>query len=968
MFDARPVPRCIRRRDVRVTAPLVERGLELDLIDQALARAGEGSGGVTLLDAPSGAGKTALIAAARHRATAAGMTVLDACGSELESGYPFGTVVSLIDSWLAIAEPSQREGVLAGRARLAAPLFPASDAASADDGDEFAIIHGMYWWIANLCDVAPVAVTVDDVHLCDDPSLRFFNYLAARLDDLPIALFVAVRSGDSRASAPLVTHLTHLENKGVIRPPALSQEGVAQLLRWDEPGLSLSPEATRRCWMITGGNPFLVGELSATIRTEGREWLDANIDRLDSFAPPTVRTRVLQRLARLGDDALALARAHAVLRSSAPLPLAAEVAGIPLERAVPLLDLLEKAQIIVDGPRAHFRHPMIRSAVYEAIPASQLAATHSRAAAALRGRGENAELVARHLLMGLPATETWAVDVLADAATAAARKGSNDTAIRYLRHVVTLPLTDDRRADLLVELGLLEAGQADTAAGVEHLEQALTLMQDPAQQARCLYSLGTTLYRSGRHSDAAATFERSALLARHAAPDLALEAEGAWIFASYYLDQVVPRAMERLTELSANIDRDDVRSPAERVILAIAALRAVMSTPPVREGAAMAAAAVGDGALLQEETFASAAVNLAVLALAFSDRLDEASQLVDRVTAATHRRQHAPMSAEAAFIRSMVDYARGSLTDAWVNAQAAVDGVARGWRGLAPMAQGTLVQCLVERDDVDQAEVVLEQAVSTPLARDSEGLLSWIHMARGRVQSTRGDFYGALQSYLSAGRTLCMFDARSPGILRWRSSAGLAAKALGDEAMAAELIDEELSLAVAFDLPRVAGDALRAKTCLMDRASRVEALEEVLAVHERHGTPLDVAETLLELGRALRRSGSRLESRTPLKRAVELAHRQGALATARHAHDELIASGARPRRMYARGLYGLTPTELRIAEMVARGLTNREVGETMFLAKSTVAWHLRNIFQKLGIDSRADLPAAIAGTPTILRS
>lgn len=953
-----------------MTKPLMERVSELDRIGQSLAQAGEGYGSVTLLDAPSGAGKTALIAAARQRATAAGMTVLDACGSELESGYPFGAVVGLIDSWLAVAEPTQRDVVLAGRARLAAPLFPAHDpeAALPDDGDEFAIIHGMYWWVANLCEVAPVAVTIDDVHLCDDPSLRFLNYIAVRLDDLPIALFLAVRSGDTRANAPLMTHLSELENNTIIKPPALSQEAVAELLQSEEPGLSLSPEAKRRCWMITGGNPFLVGELSATIRAEGRQWLDANLDRLDSFAPPTVRTRVLTRLAGLGEDALGLARAYAVLRNSTPLPLAAEVAGIPLERAVPLLDRLEKAQIVVDGPSAHFRHPMIRSAVYEAIPAAQLAATHSSAAAALRGRGESAELVARHLLMGLPITEPWAVDILAAAAAAAARKGSNDIAIRYLRNAVTLPLTDDRRANLLVELGLLEAGQAQTAAGVEHLEQALTLMRDPAEQARCLYSLGSTLYRSGRHVEASVTFDRSARLAARAAPELALEAEGAWIFASYYLDRVVPRAMERLTELSANIDRDNLRSPAERVILAIAALRAVMSTPPVTEGADMAAAAVEDGLLLQQETFASASVNLAVLAMAFSDRLDQAARLVGQVIAAAHRRQHAPMSAEAAFIQSMVDYSRGDLTDAWINAQAAVDGVAGGWYGLAPMAQGTLVQCLVERDDVDTAEVVLREAECTPFATDSEGLQSWIHMARGRVQSSRGDLYGALQSYLSAGRTLCMFDARNPGILRWRSNAGLAAKSLGDEAMAAELIDEELRLAVEFDLPRVVGHALRAKTCLMDRASRIDTLEGVLDIHERHGTELDRAETLLELGRTLRRLGNRVESRAPLKQAMELAQRRGALVTARNAHDELLASGARPRRMYVHGMHGLTPTELRITEMVVRGLTNREVAEAMFLAKSTVAWHLRNIFQKLGVDSRADLPAAVAATPDTRRS
>lgn len=952
-----------------MSAPLLERHSELNQIAKSLEHATAGHGSVTLLDAPSGAGKTALIAQARNRAMASGIAVLDACGSELEWNFPFGTVLSLIDSWLAVTEPSQREGLLAGQARLATPLFPVADAApTADSGDEFAIIHGLYWWIVNLCDSSPVAVIVDDVHLCDDPSLRFLNYLAARLDDLPVALFLAVRSGDVRANAPLMTHLAHLDNMTVIQPPALTQAAVATLLRWEEPQLALSPDTVRRCWIITGGNPFLVTELSATIRTEGHQWLDANLDRLDSFAPRTVRNRVLSRLGRLGEGALRLARAYAVLRNSVSLPLAAQVANMPMHIAVPLLDRLDRAQIIAAGPRANFRHPMIRSAVYEAIPPSQLAATHSRAAALLRDNGGSADLIARHLLSGLPTTDTWAVDILIDAAASAARKGSTDTAVRYLRHIIDLPVPDERRIGCLVDLGLLEAARGGTESGVAHLEQALDLMHDPVQKSRCLYSLGSTLYRFGRHSDAAMAFERSARLAEHTDPDLALEAEGAWIFASYYLDQVLSRAMVRLTELTENIDRQNLQSPGQRVILAIAGLRAVMSTPPVDDGAAMAVEAVRDGVLLQQPTFASAAVNLAILALVFSNRLEEASRVVDQVIAEARRRQHASIASEASFIQSIVDFARGDITDAWMNAQAAVDGIAGGWYGLAPMARGTLVHCLLERDDIVEAETVLKEAEQIPLTTDSQGLWSWIHMARARLHAVRGDYQGALQAYLATGRTLSVFDAKNPAILRWRSGAGVAAKALGDEAMAEELITEELRLAEEFKLPRVIGHALRARSGLLDRSARIVTLEAALEIHEQHGTPLDLSETLLDFGRALRQSGNRLESRAPLKRAMELAHRHGAFAIARCARDELLASGAKPRRAYATGLHGLTPTELRIAEMVAQGLTNREVGESLFLAKSTVAWHLRHVFQKLGVESRAELPAALGKTRAGYRS
>lgn len=942
---------------------LIERRDELSEIERSLREACGGAGSVTLLDAPSGAGKTALINEATTRASHAGCVVMAVCGSELESGYPFGSVLNLIDSRATTGSLPHGEELLVGQARLAAPLFNGADSTNiVAAGDEFAIIHGLYWWIVNLCDTAPVALIVDDAHLCDDPSLRFVNYLAARLEDLPVALFLAVRSGDVRANAPLITHLGRLEKVNTMHPPALTQAAVGTLLRLEAPDLVLTTDAVRRCWMITGGNPFLVSELSTTIRTEGRQWLDDNLDRLESFAPVTVRSRVLMRLKRLGDDALRLARAYAVLRDSAPLTSAAQVAAMTLDQAVPLLDLLDEAHIIKGGAQAHFRHPMIRSAVYEAIPPSLLAATHLRAAQLLRQTGESVELVARHLLLGMPETDVWAVDVLTEAAAAASRKGSPDTAIRYLRHVVALPLPDERRITSLVDLGLLEAGRGDTESGVEHLEQALALMQDPIDQARCLYALGSTLYRFGRHSQAAEAFERSASLAQGVDPDLALEAEGAWIFASYYLDQVLPRAMVRLGELTTDMTLATQQSPARRVILAIAGLRAVMSRPPADGGAAMAIEAVRDGPLLEQQTFASVAVNLAVLALVFANRLDEASAIVDQVISAARHRQHVPITSEASFIRAIVDYAAGDITEAWMNAQTAVDGIAGGWYGLAPMAQGTLVQCLLERDDLDTAEIVLENAEKIPLTTDSQGLWSWIYMARARVEAARGNYQNALEGYLATGRTLSLFEAKNPSILRWRSGAGLAAKALGDEAMALELIGEEIRLGEDFQLPRVIGHAVRADAMLLDRRARIARLEESLELFEKHGTALDLSETLLDLGRAMRQSGSRLESRTPLKRSMELAHRQGAFATAREARAELLASGAKPRRTYGTGLHGLTPTELRIAEMAAQGLTNREVAESMFLAKSTVAWHLRHVFQKLGIESRADLPEAIDAT------
>ena len=109
----------------------------------------------------------------------------------------------------------------------------------------------------------------------------------------------------------------------------------------------------------------------------------------------------------------------------------------------------------------------------------------------------------------------------------------------------------------------------------------------------------------------------------------------------------------------------------------------------------------------------------------------------------------------------------------------------------------------------------------------------------------------------------------------------------------------------------------------------------------------------------LRRAGQRVDSREPLRRALDIAHRCGATALERQAHDELLASGARPRSAAISGVEALTPSERRVAELVAGGHTNREIAETLFLTKNTVAWHLRGIYRKLEVDSRTAIKSLV---------
>jgi DNA-binding NarL/FixJ family response regulator len=118
-----------------------------------------------------------------------------------------------------------------------------------------------------------------------------------------------------------------------------------------------------------------------------------------------------------------------------------------------------------------------------------------------------------------------------------------------------------------------------------------------------------------------------------------------------------------------------------------------------------------------------------------------------------------------------------------------------------------------------------------------------------------------------------------------------------------------------------------------------------------------------ELGAALRRANRRSQAREQLRQAVELATICGATHLAARAERELLATGARPRRIALSGADSLTPSERRVAELAASGPTNREIAQALFVTQRTIEVHLTSIYRKLGISSRSQLAAALADSP-----
>jgi DNA-binding CsgD family transcriptional regulator len=154
--------------------------------------------------------------------------------------------------------------------------------------------------------------------------------------------------------------------------------------------------------------------------------------------------------------------------------------------------------------------------------------------------------------------------------------------------------------------------------------------------------------------------------------------------------------------------------------------------------------------------------------------------------------------------------------------------------------------------------------------------------------------------------------------------------------------------------------ALRASALAHQGRRRLTLMTEAVKVLDGSQALLERARAVVDLGAALRATGHRSEARDPLRRGLGLATECGATALVERAHEELVASGARPRRLVMRGVDALTAAERRVAELVADGLTNREVAQTLFLSEKTVEGHLGQVYRKLGIRTRSQLPRALS--------
>ena len=933
----------------------LERGREIDAINGLLNGVPE-HGAMLVIEGSMGLGKSHLLDLAARQAEIDAFTVLRASGGEFERDYPLAVAFALFDSYLARTTSAGRQELFRGRAALVEPLLTGTVDTQVQPRtpEEFTLVHGLHWCVVNLAEQRPLALVIDDVQWADEVSLRFLTYLVQRLQGLPVAIVAALNTSDPAARSESVSALVVAAQLPTLSLAPLSMEAVGHLMRDSGAVTESRDDLVAKGWEVTQGNPFLVQSLVDALRANEGDILGDGQADLGLFAPKSIRRRVLLRVAGLGGQALALARACAVLGEDASLKAAATLAELDMSVAIDSADALESAQIITAGDVLAFRHPMIRSAIYRDLTRGESARLHTGAARLLREEGAAADRVGRHLLAGIPVAEPWAWDALSEAARDAIRKGGPGGAVRLLRRALESEPSESVRPRLLLDLGLAEAAAGETMS-LEHFNAAVELLEERHAKADALYGLGQTLYRYGRQDEAAASFLRGIELFDRSEPDLKLRFEAAYTSAVQDVAPLIRPAEEALAGWVCALPDRRVLNGPERTMLANHAFFRAMHCDPADQVAALARRALGDGDLLREDTSEGIAVYLAIGCLLYCGHFAEAEAAVEEALADARRRGSGLAFAEASQWRAMIMLAKGRIETAMLDAQFAIDGMEYGWRAGVPVPQAIVVECLVERGDLESASEVLQDAEAQLSERATAGLRAWFHVARALVMNARGDHAAAVEDVRKAESARRPFGPTNPAMLSWAVPGVLAARGCGDFAAARAYADAELAAAQRFGAPALLGRALRISALADEGPGDIELLREAVSVLEGSGAELDLAKALLNLGRVLRHQREPTASREHLRRALDLAHQCGAARIEQLALDELHASGGRPRRTALRGPQALTPSERRIVELVAKGMTSRAVAESLFLTKNTVDWHCHNAYQKLGVRSREEL-------------
>jgi DNA-binding CsgD family transcriptional regulator len=902
------------------SAPLLGRASELDALRSVLDLARNGLSGALVVKGEAGIGKTALLDALL--AEAGGVRAARVAGIQSEADLSYAALHLLLVPFLGgLATLPPPQGAALGSA-FGLQAGPAPDR----------LLVGLAT-LTLLADAAvqqPLLVVVDDAQWLDQESAGVLAFVARRLYADGIAMVFAAREPGEPA--------VNLDGLAQLQLGALTEEQGLELLRSAADG-PVDDRVGRALVAQTRANPLALLELAdeltpgqllgQELRLDplplGRHLEEVYLRRVRAL-PPATQTFLLLASAESSGDAGLMWRAAAQL-------------GLGPDAAEPA----EAERLLLIGASVEFRHPLIRSAVYHGADRAE----RRRAHAALASADEtDPDRRAWHRAAAAAGPDEEVAAELERSAGRARTRGGYPAAARLLKRAVELTSDEQRRPGRLLAAAdaALSTGRPDQAQAL--LAQAVPILDTPAERAQGLRLQASIPLAHGQAGEAFRLLLRAAgawqPLDPRRARDTLFEAFEAASWTSREATVEVARAAR-----AAPRAPDDQATALDLLLDALTARMLdgyATAVPLMRRAVAALRAETGD-------------------LRGFSLGMTAAADMFD-------------LGAYRALGSQMVTLAR---------ARGALNSLAIGLLMLAGaefvIGRTRIAEALAEEGtELSRAttgihgQVGYRIVILTSTGPEGEArAMAAAHLreAHARSQGTRGVIvpeHGLSQLELGLGNYAAaathaarVFAMDFVGVQAAWNPANLveAAQRAGDRDTAAAALEHLAERAPASGTPEALGLLARSRALLADDDVAEGLYREAIEHLEQSPATRDLARAHLVYGEWLRRRRRRRDARESLRTALDMFEGMSAAFFAERARSELRATGERARRRVPEARDELTPQELQIAQLAAAGASNREIGTQLFISASTVEYHLRAVFRRLGVTRRVQLRDAL---------
>ncbi|MEV8021854.1 AAA family ATPase [Streptomyces sp. NPDC086554] len=941
------------RRGVRsgpaVAAP-VGRDSEVHQVLEAARRACAGHGGVVLISGEAGIGKTTLVRALEPELAGLGMQVCRGAADLLETALPFSAIGDCLDRGRRSAAARQQAAV-AEQGRTG----PGDRAGPPVMGDEMALLQQVIAVVEDLCEDGAIALVLDDAQWADPQSLLCLQRISRLVEQLPLLVLLAIRSGESTPQLDQLTARLSQRGAATITLRPLSEHDVEKLLT-QLTGAAAAGPALRRLAADAAGNPFYVAELVEALNAAGRltighdtaghDTAEVETEARAAGAPESLHAVIMRRLVFLPAEVTEVLRTAALLGSRFGVDELAAATSLPPQQLYQQLELAERAGVMVETEeQLTFRHDLVRQALEQTMSVSARQAMHKQLGLALAAAGQPVVRVADQLrrsggTLG-PAGLDW-LDGAADRLVARDRDGAVELLQRGLADADP---ADARAQRLRVVLARALEYQGRIEECRQVVSQALAGTDDPELRTELRWVL-VKVAAAGDRAGMTTTHEY-VRLAQEAASHPDTSPEQRQRFLAWYATRLCNLGeVERGREVAEAV-RTSGAADASAVSQALVAL-ALADLITHRPGAAWKLLEQAHGHAAALDIFRSSA-------LLDLGRFDEAVAAVRQPSEEAGGAKSAGDMLWGHLYRAYVRFIGGWWDDAGAEIEAGREvaeysDVGRGLYGL-----GALLA--LHRGEVPTAETYLARApVRSPSTPGDAFIGSFPRWAHARYEQYRGHPEQALEMLEQLCRHDCgnlpalWLTTLAPEVVRLAIEQGQTNRAHG----ILELVSERAEHAE----PGLLESGLRSCQGLLERDAEAlrAAAERCGALHrtwQRARCYEDAAGVWAE-------RGEREEALHDLEEAIVGYQELEAAWDLSRAESSLRALGARRgvrgrRRRPTHGWDALTVTERKVADLVAEGLSNPHIAQRLFVSRSTVQTHVSSVLSKLGLTSRVEV-------------